>query len=493
MKYFSAALLCLTISLFAQTPAGFTDVIKLFNYPEISAQYSELEQTEFGKISFTPKINYPDKLIRLYLLASGITDTKDFNLYLAQFEKLFKKSLSDMNGKKLNDYNRAEFILHFLHKNLFKKVIEGTGAGFNIGIRDTLSSGLYNCYRSALIYNALMEYHGYKTYLVLVPDHIYSVVEINNKQIDVETTNQFGYDPFNKGLPEFKRLFDEKNIMFRKTTYYSKTPIDNISVLTSVYSNRMLLYSGDKVFSGEAVQINKYKALSLGIIGFFLNNNDPIIINNILVTASHIFSDKVKADRNSIYTEYDKLLSLMNIPSFVNKSKPFKHNAQLILANDINNQRKLFLKNNQDSVKLISRFTDDFINYKKYFSDNKEVYSTSTYNSTLELAEILQIYFPLNNYNNFENCLINLLYFFDQKEISEVIDSQNLKNISVNIISIKINNHAVTLASNNKTAEAAELLNAAITLLKKNGLNEKKSMQLLEQNYELLSKQLNKG
>ena len=84
----------------------------------------------------------------------------------------------------------AERALTFLHKNLFT-----TYSVQQTRVDTALETGVYNCVSSAVLYLILARSVGLSVGGVRTADHAFCSVLVNGQQIDVETTNPFGFNP----------------------------------------------------------------------------------------------------------------------------------------------------------------------------------------------------------------------------------------------------------------------------------------------------------
>ena len=107
----------------------------------------------------------------------------------------------------------AERALTFLHKNLFT-----TYSVTQTRVDTVLETGVFNCVSSAVLYLALTRSVGLSVAGVRTTDHAFATVLVNGQQVDVETTNPFGYNPGAK-----KEFTDT----FGRTTGYSYVPPGN--------------------------------------------------------------------------------------------------------------------------------------------------------------------------------------------------------------------------------------------------------------------------
>jgi hypothetical protein len=84
----------------------------------------------------------------------------------------------------------AERTLTFLHKNLFTSY-----SVVQTRVDTALETGVYNCVSSAVLYLILARSVGLSVGGVRTSDHAFCTVLVNGQQIDVETTNPFGFNP----------------------------------------------------------------------------------------------------------------------------------------------------------------------------------------------------------------------------------------------------------------------------------------------------------
>jgi len=137
----------------------------------------------------------------------------------------------------------AERALAFLHKNLF--------ASYSVQqtrVDTALETGVYNCVSSAVLYMILARSVGLSVGGVRTSDHAFCSVLVNGQQIDVETTNPFGYNP------GAKKDFTDS---FGKLTGYTYVPpgsyrdrraIGEKELLSLILYNRVSEYMDGRAF-----------------------------------------------------------------------------------------------------------------------------------------------------------------------------------------------------------------------------------------------------
>src|SRR5271157_380907 len=142
----------------------------------------------------------------------------------------------------------AERALTFLHRNLFTSY-----SVLQTRVDTTLETGAYNCVSSAVLYLILARSVGLSVGGVRTADHAFTSVLVNGQQIDVETTNPFGYNP------GAKKDFTDS---FGKVTGYTYVPpgsytdrraIGEKELLSLILYNRVSEYMDGRSFK-DALQ-----------------------------------------------------------------------------------------------------------------------------------------------------------------------------------------------------------------------------------------------
>ncbi len=161
-------------------------------------------------------------LVDASLLASGI-DPALLPAYRAKVEALLAALAARMEGARPAGGALAspaappaatgELVLEFLHAETFKRY-EADATGLDL----VLDAGRFNCLSSALLYLIAARAAGVDARGVRTADHAFCVLPAGpggGKDVDVETTNRYGYDPGNK--KEFRDSFG-------KVTGYAYAP-----------------------------------------------------------------------------------------------------------------------------------------------------------------------------------------------------------------------------------------------------------------------------
>jgi hypothetical protein len=173
-----------------------------------------------------------DELFAVALWASGADSNPSYTAaYYEKFEAI-KAALSDgiPNDKK----ERAEYILNYLHKNVF------TNYSLNQTRLDTLlTNGRYNCVSSAVLYTIMASNFELDARGVVTKDHAFALINFDDGPIDVETTNSYGFDPGKK--KEFTDNFG-KATGFAYTSpgnYRNRQTISLIELISLIQRNRI--------------------------------------------------------------------------------------------------------------------------------------------------------------------------------------------------------------------------------------------------------------
>ena len=129
---------------------------------------------------------------------------------------------------------QAEFILGFMHKNLLKSYsLNQTRIG------TLLSNGRFNCVSSAVLYMILCRSAGLQASGVMTKDHAFATLRIGESDIDVETTNPYGFDPGNRKefSDQFGRVTGFAYVPARN--YRDRQTIGQIELISLILSNRI--------------------------------------------------------------------------------------------------------------------------------------------------------------------------------------------------------------------------------------------------------------
>jgi hypothetical protein len=150
---------------------------------------------------------------------AGAAEVKD---KLVVMLRKFRDEVEDVNGQA----ELGEKALTFLHKNMLS-----TYSLMQTRIDTAVDTGVYNCVSSAVLYMIFARAVGLSVSGARTPDHAFCIVLANGQQIDVETTNPYGFNPGAK-----KEFTDS----FGKLTGFSYVPPGNYRERRSIGEKEML-------------------------------------------------------------------------------------------------------------------------------------------------------------------------------------------------------------------------------------------------------------
>lgn len=162
----------------------------------------------FPAIGRVPEPMPTGKLAEASLLASGVPPER-MDYYVDKLRTAFEP-LREKAAWLEDPALRGEAILPFLHKGLFKAYREDATT-----VDGVIDTGYFNCVSSAVVYLLAARVLVLDMKGVQAPDHAFCVLTVPGREIDVETTNPFGFDPGTS--KKFKSSF-------AKTTRYAYVP-----------------------------------------------------------------------------------------------------------------------------------------------------------------------------------------------------------------------------------------------------------------------------
>jgi tetratricopeptide (TPR) repeat protein len=145
-----------------------------------------------------------------------------------------------------------------MHKNLLKAY-----SPTQTRVDALFSNGRFNCVSSAVLYVILCESAGIRTSGVMTKDHAFVTVHIGGIDIDVETTNPYGFDPGNR--KEFHNQFGKLTgfAYVPGRNYRDRQTIDKIELISLIMNNRMTeLESRNLYVEAVPIAVDRYTLLN---------------------------------------------------------------------------------------------------------------------------------------------------------------------------------------------------------------------------------------
>jgi hypothetical protein len=214
---FLLLLLHLCPALFAQTSTG-------SQFPRLEPDPRALEYSRRGARGYSW-----EDLAEISLWASGGNTSP----YLEQI-RAAADAIRRAQGFPATDLAKGEFILEYMHRNILTSY-----SLYQSGLDTLLATGRYNCVSSAVLYMVLCKSAGLDVSGVITRDHAFALVHSGAENIDVETTNPYGFDPGNRREfhDEFGRLTGFAYVPARN--YRDRQTISPIELISLILSNRI--------------------------------------------------------------------------------------------------------------------------------------------------------------------------------------------------------------------------------------------------------------
>ncbi|MCL2400544.1 MAG: hypothetical protein FWC91_12470 [Defluviitaleaceae bacterium] len=211
--------------------AGFPSVLYAQNrqitFPRIVPEQRALEY--FALTQRNNNLSW-EELAEISLWASG-----DTTLSAMPRIRDAVNALHNSGGLPVSGRERAEFILTFLHGNILRAY-----SLYQTRVDTVFTNGRFNCVSSSVLYMILSTSAGINTSGVITRDHAFIIAHIDGQDIDVETTNRFGFDPGNR-----REFHDE----FGRVTGFAYVPAQNfrdrqtisqIELISVIFNNRIV-------------------------------------------------------------------------------------------------------------------------------------------------------------------------------------------------------------------------------------------------------------
>ncbi len=201
---------------------------------------------QFLPFSSLDNFSTVEQEIDAFLLLSN-TPPENLAGYKARIETWLKE-LSTYLVNATPEKTVGEHILLFLfdHQILKKYYYKATR------LDDIMNGGVYNCVSSAVLYAIFARSVGIDVSGVLTPDHAFvTVTSANGKQIDIETTNRYGFSPGTK-----KEFTDH----FSNATGFAYVPPGNYSDRKTITAKELF----GLILQNRIAEASYFEAVGLG-------------------------------------------------------------------------------------------------------------------------------------------------------------------------------------------------------------------------------------
>lgn len=131
--------------------------------------------------------------------SSCAAETQEGQVILEQYQKLVQE-VQSVQYQQMEKQELGEAILKLMYRDVLKKYSQ-----LESSISVLFQKGLYNYVSSTLLYVALAKEAGLDTVIYKTTDHCFCAIQVDERLIEVETTNPYGFDPgTKKSLPAQK-------------------------------------------------------------------------------------------------------------------------------------------------------------------------------------------------------------------------------------------------------------------------------------------------
>ncbi|MDR0465254.1 MAG: hypothetical protein LBG94_09125 [Treponema sp.] len=189
-------------------------------------------------------------------------------------------ALNNSDDFTLSGKERAEYILNYMHRNILR-----TYSLYQTRIDNIFTQGSFNCVSSAVLYMILCESAGISTSGVITREHAFVMVHIDGQDIDVETTNRYGFDPGNR------REFHDQ---FGRVTGFTYVPAQNYRDRQSISKIEMISLILNNRIADLERRNNFADAVPLALDRAALLLGDSLAAIGESAYSGHLFSDPRK-------------------------------------------------------------------------------------------------------------------------------------------------------------------------------------------------------
>jgi len=184
-----------------------------------------------------------------------------------------------------SDRDKAEFILTYMHSNFLR-----TYMLYQTRLDTIFTNGSYNCVSSAALYIILCESAGIKTSGVMTREHAFVIVHVDGQDIDVETTNRYGFEPGNR------REFHDQ---FGRLTGFSYVPAQNYRARQTITKIELISLILNNRIGDVERRNNFFDAVPLAVDRAALLLGNSLSVSNEAYSSEYLFADprKVLMDR----------------------------------------------------------------------------------------------------------------------------------------------------------------------------------------------------
>lgn len=260
-----------------------------------SDEMTELEYNFFTKID-NSETNNLEIYYNGFIIASGITDSYEFEIYKQKLNDIRKKAKEDLS-QYLDEgaFNFGKRLLLWIYdRGILKKYFENATL-----FQDMIYKGEYNCLTSSILYALLYKEFGFDVYGVLTSNHSFCVAITERGEIDVETTLARGFNP---GTKEIRNTGTSTIVTFvPKQNYNNRRPVDILTLIATLYPNSISLRNVEKDLAKQITMAKK---------AYYLSPNTDLYNDNLVNAYNRAALDAMK--KNDYKSSYEYLKEAFN-------------------------------------------------------------------------------------------------------------------------------------------------------------------------------------
>lgn len=179
------------------------------------------------------------------LIVSGARDRRELDALRRRFEATVVPIVARVNGLP-TPAERAPALLGALHpaRTSVAPLLRGYALNATTLI-DVIETGRYNCVSATIVFTLLASRVGLDARPVLVPSHARAAVRIGGRQVPVEATEPYGFDPSEAERRQILRRFRADVDAAPSYADEQATDVDFLALLGAVYTNVSTLRSRD--------------------------------------------------------------------------------------------------------------------------------------------------------------------------------------------------------------------------------------------------------
>jgi tetratricopeptide (TPR) repeat protein len=179
------------------------------------------------------------------LIVSGARDRQELDALRRRFEATVAPIVARVNGLS-TPAERAPALLGALHPARTSQTPLLREYALNATtLIDVIETGRYNCVSATIVFTLLATRVGLDAHPVLVPSHARAAVLIGGRQVPVEATEPYGFDPSEAERRQILRRFRADVDAAPSYADEQTTDVDYLALLGAVYTNVSTLRSND--------------------------------------------------------------------------------------------------------------------------------------------------------------------------------------------------------------------------------------------------------